>query len=708
MISRPGQPYDPLTLGYEARALGLPTFSLPPPVLNQLRILHGSCRKPHADGFDALVATDVMIEFDHSRPDDRPHQLFLTGDQIYADDVARPLLREIVEAAPVLFGFQETLPGNPPADQLRPGARATLVNRVARMTTEEGDSHLLTFGEFACMYLYAWSDVLWPDPLPDSDRPAELDYTSRYYGQRVHLQNFRNALARVRRALANVPTYMILDDHEVTDDWYINRRWCRDVLGSPLGRRVIINGLHAYALFQGWGNKPEDFREPASGSRASPGYSLLALSESLYGALSSRDTAAAETTREGLARILAVPRASAFSNRLPRDPRPDDELHWHYVVRGPAHEVFVLDLRTWRTYPGGLLDPPTAISPAGIDVQLATPAPADAPVPLVTLVVASVPWMNVPRIEAIQAQYSTATADPFARDFEAPGAERNGFELLLAGLAARIRVNPVAGGPGEGIVVMLSGDVHYGYSMRICYETLRPLGHRGAGHSRMTLAQLTSSACKNESGESRRYLHNNVSWPSVGSPDHFARLAWLNDESTSRSGLALSIVNTSPGLAPVPTATVFPEAGEFTRYEHAGTDRLYVIRGSSPHWWYRVDLRPADPPPTQVARPNPAPRPVGSPAGLPRADALTPWRDMATNHALWATRAHPGYAVVGVNNLGEIRFLDWPHPDRGMEPKLVHRLWWRFPEASAEFRPYTRWTIPMDFDHPDYPPIYVP
>ena len=72
--------------------------------------------------------------------------------------------------------------------------------------------------------------------------------------------DFYDSLPRVRRALANVPTYMVFDDHDVTDDWNIGRAWRDQVYTSPLGRRIITNALVAYALFQDWGNDPLRYR----------------------------------------------------------------------------------------------------------------------------------------------------------------------------------------------------------------------------------------------------------------------------------------------------------------------------------------------------------------------------------------------------------------------------------------------------------------
>lgn len=58
----------------------LPGFVLPPEDLNQVKLLHGSCRKPHGIGKEMLSSIDTMLEDTAVNPIDRPQQLFLTGD----------------------------------------------------------------------------------------------------------------------------------------------------------------------------------------------------------------------------------------------------------------------------------------------------------------------------------------------------------------------------------------------------------------------------------------------------------------------------------------------------------------------------------------------------------------------------------------------------------------------------------------------------
>ena len=95
--------------------------------------------------------------------------------------------------------------------------------------------------------------------------------------------------------LANIPSYMIFDDHEVTDDWNMTRDTCKALYGHPLGLRVVQNALVAYALCQHWGNVPEQF-EPARGP---PGKALLDL-------LDGTDAARYEANSPALRKLVAV------------------------------------------------------------------------------------------------------------------------------------------------------------------------------------------------------------------------------------------------------------------------------------------------------------------------------------------------------------------------------------------------------------------
>ena len=162
--------------------------------------------------------------------------------------------------------------------------RGYIMKTLCKFTSRHADNHLMTFSEFATMYLLTFSPALWEvmeqtfptfeqllekDVLyfkyPDvksfqKERRKELKkHRKRYEDQLQEVQEFITALPAVRRVLANTPTYMIFDDHDITDDWNISIDWRENVNRSPLGKHVVSNGLAAYWLFQGWGNDPDAF-----------------------------------------------------------------------------------------------------------------------------------------------------------------------------------------------------------------------------------------------------------------------------------------------------------------------------------------------------------------------------------------------------------------------------------------------------------------
>lgn len=229
----------------------------------RLNALYGSCRKLHGKDADALAAADLLLERYALQPSERPSVLFLMGDQIYADDVASPLIRELSRLGGRLTGRQESIPGIPtPPSELRIDDREQVIHDAAKFTSGECANHLMTFAEYAAMYLFAWNVQNWPeylDGMPPYNARREDFILRTYTEQRQTLEQAKTYLARVRRLLANVPTYMMFDDHEITDDWFLNQEWKERVRGSAAGRRIVANGLAAFLAFQGWGNNPERF-----------------------------------------------------------------------------------------------------------------------------------------------------------------------------------------------------------------------------------------------------------------------------------------------------------------------------------------------------------------------------------------------------------------------------------------------------------------
>ncbi|MEM7421482.1 MAG: alkaline phosphatase family protein [Pseudomonadota bacterium] len=242
-------------------------------------ILHGSCRKPHFHGDDALTQVDVLHETAFSKQTLCPDLLLMTGDQIYADDVAGPMLKAIHHTIEQLGLFHESLEGavvsNTDELATHPHGfyeREQLLPQIATntalsslffgakkkpvFTSVNAQNHLIGSAEIIAMYLLVWSDALWPNITIDSEHVGEK-YGASFDKEKHAIEGFVNALPKVRRALAHIPTYMIFDDHDVTDDWNLTRGWEQEVYGNPLSKRMIGNALIGYLLCQGWGNAPE-------------------------------------------------------------------------------------------------------------------------------------------------------------------------------------------------------------------------------------------------------------------------------------------------------------------------------------------------------------------------------------------------------------------------------------------------------------------
>lgn len=262
----------------------LPSFFVPEKHQN---ILHGSCRKPHAgEGGkayrDMMVRGDTLVNSTVDALEDRPSMLVLTGDQIYADDVATSLLAELITQSKTLTGWDELMPPKKTAStipaKIKLCGRANVLNRSMGFSSGAGQNHLMSFGEYMAMYLVSWGGltVKLPEYSDVKDRlqkktssrsrsnsrqGVRVPYQSKseYEKEKSCVEEFLKAASRARRLMANVPTYMIFDDHEVTDDWNLTEDHYNKLRTIPLSRRVASNALAAYWACQGWGNDPENF-----------------------------------------------------------------------------------------------------------------------------------------------------------------------------------------------------------------------------------------------------------------------------------------------------------------------------------------------------------------------------------------------------------------------------------------------------------------
>jgi hypothetical protein len=556
----------------------LPSFSLPPEDIDKLRIIHGSCRKPNAEGLDAMPTIDTIIEKDWEKPDARPHFLFLTGDQIYADDVSSTLLFMLRDAGITLFGNQQEefesfeisskeLTKDYPEEGIKvikdsdnkykatwdgklpgPNKRGKVIKHFANFSDKTFHNHLMSFAEYCCMYLFVWSNSFWED-LPSFEKvysaprlikkiyksgTNETHVThnhpelSKYNNEIKSLSKFKSTLPEVRRALANVPTYMIFDDHEITDDWNMTKPWCTNVYSNSLGRRIVQNGMLAYSLFQAWGNTPEQFEN------SKPGGNILNIINQDWGDGYFDTSLDALTVPLGLPRVkfidelgnpveLAKRKEAIFkpignnSNNEIFNAESDENkiIKWHYhikIKRGePATnllEIIVLDGRTKRSYTKKDWHA-TLIHEAHQVKQIPTVINNSDSFAL-TIIVSPTAIIDIPALDFSEYTFLAekivvCETNKEGENLDIYDSWKNqspDFEKLLARIAAR-------GNSSNSTVktrnIILTGDVHFAAASRLDYEI--KLADNSDMHQAV-FTQLVSSSLKKQTFETRTLHYN--------------------------------------------------------------------------------------------------------------------------------------------------------------------------------------------------------
>lgn len=659
----PGATSNLLLLGYGVN--GLPSFCLPPTDVNKLRLIHGSCRHPNGTGGkDALALLSGLISETANDPLLRPHQLFLTGDQIYADDVAPGLLMLLTSAADQLLGWQELL--NPPQPPPRPGNQLlpymrTAISKAIGLTSDAASSHLYTLGEYICMYLFVWADVLWTaDDLPNRrtvsqallDLPASPDNQTTYAlmnaayahvdDENTAVRNFRATLADVRKALANIPTYMILDDHEITDDFHLHRRFCENVYGSMMGPQVIRNGLVAYALCQHWGNDPASFI-----GAATPGGKLLAQLNN--GNASTYLGRSSEISRlvgvNPLDKLRAPPEAPVGKETkgIFAVYHDLDALKWNYVVDFPTHQVIVTDSRTWRAFPNGDDEAGELMTKDQIQKQIVSAAPETGDKPLFVVLSTNAPPSPIirfgernPWIARRQAAQLDNDPEPDLWDsWELPSPP---LERLFAALSERV---PLKGKVRRGSAILLSGDVHSSSASRLLFSGAARFEDVTAQPVHMVIAQLISSSLRNQTDKTLKQDKKGYNYWQPGTDHTIAYVGWnlgkdveqLIAQSPAINGIHFDQKQKGPG-ARGPKELDFP-----------------VVR--QPDYAYRLDLLGVT---QERVIPDFAKQAV--PAGATPAAAAEKFKQVSANYRGFVASEHPTHEMIGRNNLSEVN-LEW-------------------------------------------------
>jgi hypothetical protein len=434
----------------------LPSFVLS----NELKhILHGSCRKPHHDSADGLLIVDQQIQQGILGQEQAPDLLMMSGDQVYVDDVAGPTLAAIAQTIQALGLFHETLEGalvDNSADlydhpycfyqrpRLLPDSPLTsntysqffAAKKKPIFTSVNASNHLISLAEVMAMYILTWSPEMW-HRVEFEGLDISAANQIKFAAENVIIEDFVSGLAKVRRALAHVPVYMIFDDHDVTDDWNLTRGWEEAVYGNGFAKRIVGNALLGYWLCQGWGNDPQALQP-------------------LFDDCCDSFTENGISEHDGL-----IDKVLAWDQ-------------WHYHLPSTP-KLVVLDTRTqrWRsessvTKPSGLMD-----WEALCELQQEL---IDQPA---VIMVSAAPIFGVKLIETIQGVF-TFFGHALTVDAENWMAHKGTASVMLN--IFRNRKTP----PN---FVILSGDVHYSFVYDISLRFK---------HNSPTITQITSSGIKNE------------------------------------------------------------------------------------------------------------------------------------------------------------------------------------------------------------------
>lgn len=543
----------------DSAAKKLPSFVVTPDLVNDLNLFHGSCRKPHGGGIDALTVLHDRIASSFDGIEDgvviRPQLLCLTGDQIYADDVGTSLLHMIdsYHDSGSIIGWKEKLPHTGVTDELlRTTQRHKILENILEIPAVDEDhahNHLFRMSEYILMYCMAWSPELWTDdfpsfseiiyPLVQSDYEVSKFYNvnvvrgnikskegefidrthddiSDYYKENKELRIFRDGLPNVRKALANISTLMVFDDHDVTDDWFFNEAWCLNVLEGDngevinlnkrdLGRRLMQNGMSAIALCQFWGNSPYKFlSEYTSGGKI-----LKAINE--INTLGNNANSDSNINLWNTLDNALIPELDTTSNPHRLKSKDDYSTYdWSWYLEKGNYEIFGLDIRTNRVFNQGVDGYSGLISNQSLDHQVKDVG-FNKDKELSILLIGA-PVIGVPSIEqsigVIKDWVGPVTNFIHLTDISKESVDLESWNLdptvkhtLFSKMLKRQTVeNPALG--KEHRALFLSGDVHYAFTNKVDYRVNNSfnegeLSSNFGGKLGLKIAQCCSSAIKN-------------------------------------------------------------------------------------------------------------------------------------------------------------------------------------------------------------------
>ena len=240
----------------------------------------------------------------------------------------------------------------------------------------------------------------------------------------------------VRWLLANLPTAMIFDDHDIHDDWNTSAAWCADMAEKAWWPERITSGLMSYWVYQHLGNLSPQGR----------------------------------ATDELYQRALATDDATAALHEFAvHAGATTDGSRWSYSWELGTSRLIVIDSRAGRVLKGGKREMLDDDEWNFVEREMRTPADH-------LLLATSLPYLLPPAIHSLEAWNEAVCAGAWGRfaarvgeqirrrvDLEHWAAFERSFRRLTDLICSAATG---AHGHAPASVVVLSGDVHYAYLAR--------------------------------------------------------------------------------------------------------------------------------------------------------------------------------------------------------------------------------------------------
>lgn len=279
------------------------------------------------------------------------------------------------------------------ADELSPQTRAFI--RERRSTARPPFKEVADYEEYTRLYWESWGD------------PA------------------------IRWLLANLPSAMIFDDHDIHDDWNTSAAWRRDMAQKPWWQERILSGLMSYWVYQHLGN------------------------------LSAEALASDELFRRVHETDDAEPLLRQFAERANET---TDGTQWSYSWRLGGSRLVVIDSRAGRVLTDGAREMIDEAEWRFVETELSAEAEH-------LLIATSLPFLLPRAVHDLEAwseavcasawgQIAARVAEQIRRaiDLEHWAA----FERSFRRLSNLLKSTAARANPPSSIVV-LSGDIHYAY-----------------------------------------------------------------------------------------------------------------------------------------------------------------------------------------------------------------------------------------------------